>query len=120
MLLPLDRTVYSPCTTVWYLLKKESNSRLFPEKLKNIIYCDPSMPKSGMKYLALEASVGNVVSYDPREKPIDKDNTPQRAWRATHVYELVKAAWAVPLGQWEKLNIVFFYIFCGGCYSWAL
>jgi hypothetical protein len=85
------------------------------KKLSSLIYCDPSMPKPGMKYLAVEKN-GDFQSFDPREAPIASSDTPQRAWRATHVYELVKAVWTTPAGFLEKLNMIFFWVFCGGLF----
>jgi hypothetical protein len=83
------------------------------EKLLTLIYCDPSMPKHGSRYLCVEKD-GVIKGYDPRDTLIESKDTAHRAWRATHCYDIVRAMFATPLTGLEKLNQVFMWVFCGG------
>jgi hypothetical protein len=83
------------------------------ERLLTQIFCDPSLPKPGARYLCVEKN-GVVKAYDPRDSIISSLDTAQRAWRATHCYDIVKAMFATPLTGLEKLNQVFMWVFCGG------
>ncbi len=84
------------------------------EKLQSLIYCDPSMPKSGMKYLCVEKADGTHVAYDPRDLLINSKDTAQRAWRATHCLQIVRDMFTVPATNWEKINTILMYVAIGG------
>ena len=83
------------------------------ENLITQIFCDPSMPKNGARLLCVEKG-GVVKGYDFRDTLIASKNTAQRAWRATHCLDIVRAMFQAPATQWEKLNQVFMWVFCGG------
>jgi len=83
------------------------------QKLLTLVFCDPSMPKSGSRFLCVEKD-GQVKGYDPRDSLIASNDTAQRAWRATHCKDIVRAMFQAPTTPWEKLNQVFMWVFCGG------
>ena len=82
------------------------------EKLLSTIYCDPSMPKSGQKYLCVEQD-GKIKAYDPRDSMINSRDSAHRAWRATHCLQIVRNLFAAPMLNWEKLSMIFMWVFCG-------
>ena len=83
------------------------------QKLLTLVFLDPTMPKSGSRFLCLEKD-GQIKGYDPRDSLISSDDTAQRAWRATHCKDIVRAMFQGPTTPWEKLNQVFMWVFCGG------
>ena len=83
------------------------------QKLLTLVFLDPSMPKSGSRFLCVEKD-GQVKGYDPRDSSITSGDTAQRAWRATHCKDIVRAMFQAPTTPWEKLNQVFMWVFCGG------
>ena len=83
------------------------------QKLLTLVFCDPSMPKSGSRFLCVEKD-GQIKGYDPRDSLIASNDTAQRAWRATHCKDIVRAMFQGPTTPWEKLNQVFMWVFCGG------
>ena len=83
------------------------------QKLLTLVFLDPSMPKSGSRFLCVEKD-GQIKGYDPRDSLIASDDTAQRAWRATHCKDIVRAMFQAPTTGWEKLNQVFMWVFCGG------
>jgi len=83
------------------------------QKLLTLVFLDPSMPKSGSRFLCVEKD-GQIKGYDPRDSLIASNDTAQRAWRATHCKEIVRAMFQAPTTPWEKLNQVFMWVFCGG------
>jgi len=83
------------------------------QKLLTLVFLDPSMPKSGSRFLCVEKD-GQIKGYDPRDSLIASNDTAQRAWRATHCKDIVRAMFQAPTTPWEKLNQVFMWVFCGG------
>lgn len=70
------------------------------------IYLDPSIPgHHGSHYLVHEIP-GGYEAYDPREKPFDASETPSRCYKATHVYDLIRALFANKYGLLDKINYI--------------
>ena len=83
------------------------------EQFLTLIYCDPTMPKSGQRYLCVEKE-GKIIPYDPRDSSINSKDTAHRAWRATHCLDIVRDMFATPPTNLQKLNMIFMWVFCGG------
>lgn len=69
------------------------------------VYLDPSVPgHHGAHYLLKEIKEGEYVEYDPRAHNFDADETPSRCYKATHVYDLIRALFANKYGLLDKIN----------------
>ena len=69
------------------------------------LYLDPSIPvHHGAHYLVRETAEGIYEQYDPREANFDASETPSRCYKATHVYDLIKALFANKYGLLDKIN----------------
>jgi hypothetical protein len=70
-------------------------------------FLDPSMPHTGAHYVVARNEKGEYEPYDPRTQAIDNKASPARCYKATHVYDLVKALFANKYGIWDKINWFF-------------
>lgn len=77
------------------------------------IELDQSMPEHGTAYMVVSRD-GYYLPYDPRLDRIDSKMTPQRAYWAISVYQLVADVWANKYGLLEKLNAVLCALFGAG------
>jgi hypothetical protein len=87
----------------------------------NPIILDPTMPKHGAHYLAIEKKETKVVKvdgedkeevkityqhYDPRQAPFEAEFTPTVAYYAIDGSRLYKAVWQNKYDAWDKLNLL--------------
>ena len=69
------------------------------------LYLGTSMPgHHGSHYMVREIGEGKYEAYDPRELPFDAAETPSRCYKATHVYDLIRALFANKYGLLDKIN----------------
>lgn len=77
-----------------------------PEPIGEVHIADTSCPISGGIYTVREMDNGEVVDWDPRETPMNVEETPEYAWFATH-WEVVAQVFSVPVRWWASTSIWF-------------
>lgn len=77
---------------------------LIQHPLGDVFIAEPSMPKSGACYFVREISAGVYESYDPRTAPLASDETPVKAWFATH-WDIVRQVFSVPTPWYKSISL---------------
>jgi len=77
---------------------------VIPEPMGDVFMAGPSMPKGGSCYFVKETALGVYEAYDPRTAPLVSEQTPVKAWFATH-WEVVRQVFAVPTPWYKSLSV---------------
>ncbi len=80
-----------------------------PEPLGDVLVADTSMPKAGACYFVREVKKegSNEISYeayDPRTAPLLSEESPIKAWFATH-WDIVKDVYGVAVAWWKSTSL---------------
>jgi hypothetical protein len=76
-----------------------------PEKIGNIHFLEPSMPKHGPHFLVLEPATGVYEPFEPRDAPVLSNETPQKAYRAIR-WPIVKEVFKYQTSILQHLNTI--------------
>lgn len=91
-----------------------------PEKVGNVFYLEPSMPRHGAHFVVMERQEDKYTAYDPREAPILSKETPQSCYDATNFYKDVNAFWQEKQGIWDKVNTILIGLIIAGAFLVAI
>lgn len=73
-------------------------------------YAAPSLPESGQCYLCMENEGGDLIPYDPREKPVAIADSPQDLYEVHNWRQDVDGVYINTSGLWEKISTLMPYV----------
>jgi hypothetical protein len=75
-----------------------------PKPLGDVFLADTTMPRAGACYLVKETAANEYEAYDPRTAPVLSDESPVKAWFATH-WDIVKDVYGVATPWFKNVSL---------------